>query len=145
MDLDGTIKYIPEEPRNFTFTSVISEHDSRLVDSMPVTDDHVDTPVETPSSILARFKSYNIFEKCNFSLYGRAIESLVRPDLRAEVAVQHSHVEIFKKLPSQIYLMMTLEVYHASFVYKMDNTATMIIPVVPVQRETWFPNSYQNL
>ena len=103
MDLDGTMKYFPEEPRNFTFASIISEYDSRLVDHMPFTDDHVDTPVEIPLSILARFKSYDTSEKCNFSLYGRAIESLVRPDLRAEVAVQHSHVEIFKKLPSQIY------------------------------------------
>ena len=68
MDLDGTMKYLQGKPQNFTPDSVISEHDSRLVEPVHVIDGLEDAPVETPASILARFKSYGTFDKCDFSL-----------------------------------------------------------------------------
>ena len=79
-----------------------------LVEPAHVTDGLADTPVNNPASILARFKSYDTFEKCDFSLSlsRLVIESLVHPDLCAEFVVQHNYIANFKKLPSQIYLMM---------------------------------------
>ena len=44
-------------------------------------------------------------------------------ELRAEIVVQHNHMPLFKKLPGNVYLMMFLDVYHALFVFKMDNAA----------------------
>ena len=63
MDSVGKMKYLPGEPHSFTFTSIISEHDSRLIEPQTITDGHVDGPVETPTLILSRSKSYDTFEK----------------------------------------------------------------------------------
>ena len=61
-DTDIKIKYIPEEPHNFTFASVLVEHASRLVE--PFQDmDGVTPPVETPASVLVRSCSYDKYEK----------------------------------------------------------------------------------
>ena len=76
---------------------MINEHNFRIAEPDPVTEF---TPgVETPQSILVRFRSYDAFEKCNFSLFRLAIKLFVRHDLRSEVFVQHGHVTNFKKLP----------------------------------------------
>jgi len=87
MDTDSIMKYLPEEPHNFTLATVIKEHTSSLVEPAPTTDNNATNPTETSTSILARFKSYDAFEKCDLSLSHLVIESLVRPDLRAEVVI----------------------------------------------------------
>jgi len=58
-----------------------------------------------------------------FSISRLAVETLVHPDLRAEVVVWHNHVPSFKKLPGIVYLMMVLDGCHASFAFKMDDAA----------------------
>jgi len=78
---------------------------------------------KTPALVAARFKCYDTYELCDFSLSRLAIETLVYPDLRAEVVVQHNHMLSFKKLPGNVYLMMVLDVCHALFAFKMDDVA----------------------
>ena len=119
-DTSGEMKYLPEDPHNFTLKDLIKEHETRLVEPAPVLDTSNN---ETPESIIARFKCYDEYEKCDFSLSRLAIESLVHPELRAEVIVQFNHTKNFKKLPGSIYLMMVLDVCHASFSFKMDEAA----------------------
>ena len=108
MDSDRAMNYLPEETQNFILADVISEHNLRLVENYPVTDVHATAPVDTLASILPRFKRYDAFERCDFSLSNFIIKSLAHPDLHAEVIVQHSHVNFFKLVPGHIYLMMTL-------------------------------------
>ena len=105
------MKYLPEEPHNFTLSTVTDEHISRMMESNHITEG---TPgVEAPESILVCFKIYDAFEKCDFSLSCLAIKSLVCQDLHAEVFVQHIHIANFNKLPRQMHLMILLEVCHA--------------------------------
>ena len=105
--------------------------------------------VETSDSKLACFKCYNEFEKCDYLLSQLAIESLVHPDIRTEVVVQFSHSTIFKKLPGQVYLMMVLEVCHASFAYKMDEAAKSLenlrLADFPGENISKFSNEAQRL
>ena len=37
--------------------------------------------------------------------------------------VQHNHIPSFKKLPGNVYLVMVLDVCHASFAFEMDDAA----------------------
>jgi len=78
-----------------------------------------------------------------------AIEALVHPELRAEVGVQFSHENLFKKLPGSIYLMMVLEVCHASFSFKMDDAATkreaLTLAEFPGENISKFANEAQRL
>merc|ERR1740124_651011 len=78
---------------------------------------------ETSASVAARFRCYDDYELCDFSLSRLAVETLVHPYLRAEVVVQHNHVPSFKKLPGNVYLVMVLDVCHASFAFRMDDAA----------------------
>ena len=79
---------------------------------------------ELPSSVSDQFACYDLYEICDLNLSRLAIEALVHPVLRAEVVVQHGHKSTFKKCPGKIYLMMVLQVCHASFSYKLDKAAT---------------------
>ena len=145
---DSKMKYLPEEPHTFTLNMVIAEHKQRTSDPTPIMD-ALNPTVETPRSIATRFATYDAYEKCDFALSRLAIESLVHPDLRAEVVVQHSHVDNFKKLPGQVYLMMVLEVCHASFSYKMDEAADKLTALqlsdFPGENISKFANESQRL
>ena len=91
----GEMKYLPEDPHTFTLQSVLDEHESRLVEPSPVNDS---AGVETPASIIARYKCYDAYEMCDFSLSRLAIEALVHPDLRAEIVVQYNHMDNLKNI-----------------------------------------------
>ena len=97
-DIDGKMKYLPEEPYSFTIDDILAEHTSRLVEPSVITNSQ--TPhVETPESTLAWLHCYDPYEKCDFSISRLVIESLVHPELRAEIIVQFSLTPSFKKLP----------------------------------------------
>jgi len=119
-DSDNVMRYLPEEPHKLTLASVLAEHQSRVTEPAAVWDDKGD---ETPASVAAQFKCYNPYELCDFSLSRLAIETLVHPDLRAEVVVQYNHIPSFKKLPGNVYLMMVLDACHELFEFKMDDAA----------------------
>ena len=102
---------------------VLTERKFWLVEPSPITDS---SGTKTPTSIITRFKRYDAYDQCDISLSRLAIETLVRPDLRAEVVVQFNHTPLFKKLPGSVYLMMVLDVCHASFSFKMDDAATSL-------------------
>ena len=88
------MKYLPEDPHTFTLKTVIDEHASRLVEIVEVNDDKGN---KTPESVIARFKCFDKYELCNFSLSRLAVESLIHPDLHAEVVVKYSHMKNLKK------------------------------------------------
>jgi len=115
-DSDKVMRYLPEEPHK----SVLAEHQSRVIEPAAACDDKRD---DTPASVAARFKCYDSYELCDFSLSRLTIETLVHPDLRATVVVQHNQMPSFKKLLGNVYLMMVLDVCHASFVFKMENAS----------------------
>jgi len=119
----GTMQYLPEDSHTFSLTSVLDEHTSRLVEPPPVMDN---TGSETQASIIAWHKYYNIYELCNVSPSRLSIEALVHPELCAEIVVQFNHMPKFKRLPGSVYLMMVLDVCHASFAFKMDNAAKIL-------------------
>ena len=143
---DGTMKYLPEEPHNFTLTGVLDEHKSRLAEPNVELDEN---GVETVESASARHRCYDEYEKCDFSLSRLAVDSLVHPDLRAEVITQHGHVPNFKKLPGQVYMMMTLDVCHASFAFKMEEAAETLndlsLDSFPGENISKFANEAQRL
>ena len=78
-----------------------------------------------------------------------AIEALVHPELRAEIVVQDSHMKQFKKLSGSVYLMMILEVCHASFAFKMDDAAKsmedLALTTFPGENVSKFSNEAQRL
>ena len=80
----GAMKYLPEDSHTFTLTSVLDKHKSRLSEPTPVLDS---SGVEEPTSVAARFKCFDDYERCDFSLSRLAVESLVHPDLRAEIVI----------------------------------------------------------
>ena len=86
---------------------------------------------------------------CDWSLSRLAIEALVHPDLCAEVVVQFNHTNSFKKLPGSVYLMMVLDVCHASFSCKMDETADKLealdLGTYPGENVSKFANETQRL
>ena len=82
--------YLPEDPHTFTLAAVLTEHKSRLVEPSPVLDL---SSVETPASVVARFKAYDVYESCDIYISRLAIEALVHPELRAEIVVQYSHMK----------------------------------------------------
>ena len=92
------IKYLQEEPHNFTLTSVMEKHSPRLVEPEPVLEGLANAQQETTTFVNTCFRCYDTFEMYNFSLSRLGIEYLVHPDLCADVLVQHSHVEEFLKL-----------------------------------------------
>ena len=145
-DSAGKMQYLPEDPHTFTLQTVLNEHKSRLVEPAAVKDA---TNVETPESVLARFKSYDAYEKCDISLSRLAIESLVHPELRAEIVVQFNHMDEFKKIPGSVYLMMVLEVCHASFSFKLDDAAKRLealsLASYPGENISKFSNEAQRL
>ena len=95
MDINGLIKYLLEEPHHFTLELVQTEHSSRLVEP----EAKFIGVRESTELVKARFKCYGDYEKCDFSLLQLSIESIVHPDLRAEVNIQYGHAEGFRKLP----------------------------------------------
>jgi len=61
---DKNMRYLPEEPHNFTLASVLADHNSRIIEP-----DIIDKKGrETPASAAARFRCYDVYELCNFSL-----------------------------------------------------------------------------
>ena len=58
-DTSGKMKYLPEDPHNFTLKDLIKEHETRLVEPAPVLDTSSN---ETPESIIVRFKCYDEYE-----------------------------------------------------------------------------------
>jgi len=96
-DYDKNMRYLLEEPHNFTLASVLAEHNSRITES-----DIIDEKgSENPALTAARFRCYDAYELCDFLLSQLAIENLIHPDLRTEVLVQHNHMLSFKKLPGK--------------------------------------------
>jgi len=83
-DSDKNMRYFPEEPHNFTLSSILVEHQLRLVEPEYVNDAN---EKETSASVAALFRCYDDYELCDFSLSQLAVETLVHPDLRAEVVV----------------------------------------------------------
>jgi len=107
----GVMWYLMEETHTFSLDQVQAEHKSRLSEPAVVLDS---AGVETSESLLAKFKCYDLYEQCDFSLSCLAIEALTHPDLRAQIVVQYGTEKYFKRLPGQVYLMMILQVCHAS-------------------------------
>ena len=107
------------------------------------------TSAKKPDSILAKFKCYDNYEQCDFSLSRLAVESLVHPDLRAEIVVQHNHMDNFKKLPGNVYLMMVLDVCYASFLFKRDEAVksleSLSLADFPGENVSKFSNEAQRL
>ena len=105
--------------------------------------------IETDISKLARFKCYDIYEKCDIALSRLTIESLTHPDLRVQVIVQCGERENFKCLPGQVHLMMTLNVCHASFAFKLDDASDKLNEMklidYPGENVSQFANEAQNL
>jgi len=64
-DSDKNMRYLLEEPHNFTLSSVLAEHQPKLV--KPECVDDV-SGIETTSSVTARFRCYDDYELCDFSL-----------------------------------------------------------------------------
>jgi len=64
-DSDKNMKYFPEGPHNFTLSSVLAEHQSRLVEPECVDDAN---GTETTASVTARFRCYDDYKLCDFSL-----------------------------------------------------------------------------
>ena len=145
-DTSGNMQYLPEDPHTFTLEAVMAEHKSRLVEPAEVKDTN---NVETPASILARFRTYDEYEKCDISLSKLAIESLVHSELRAEIIVQLSHLDNFKKIPGSVYLMMVLDVCHESFSFKLEDAAkslkTLSLADYPGENVSKFSNEVQRL
>ena len=145
-DSNGTMNYLPKDPHTFTLATVLAEHKSRVTEPTPILGA---SNVETLESIIARFKCYSTYEKCDWFLSHLAIETLVYPDLRVEVVVQFSHTSSFKKLPGNIYFMMVLEVCHALFSCKMDEAAASFqaldLGAYPGENISKFANEAQHL
>ena len=114
------MKYLPEDPHTFALPLVLDKHKSRLIEPAQALDSAGD---ETASSTVARFKCYDDYERCDLSLSRLTIEVLVHPGLRSEVIVQFNHTPLFKKFPGSVYLMMVLEVCHASCTFKIDEAS----------------------
>ena len=146
MDFLKKMKYLPEEPHSFTLEEVLTEHKSRLVEPDEVLDSSNN---ETDASKFARFKCYDIYELCDLALSRLAIESLTHPDLRAQVVVQYGKESNFKRLPGQVYLMMVLNVCHASFAFKLDDASdklkSMQLIDYPGENVSQFANESQRL
>jgi len=122
------------------------EHNARMTEPAPVLDSSGD---EIDVSIATRFKCYDIYEQCDVALSRLVIEGLTYPDLRAQLVVQYRKRVDFKRLPSQIYLMMTLNVCHASFAFKLDDTAKnlseMKLMDYPGENSSQFANEAQRM
>jgi len=59
-----TLFYLPNSDKNFTLASVLADHNSRIIEP-----DIIDKKGrETPASAAARFRCYDVYELCNFSL-----------------------------------------------------------------------------
>jgi len=86
---------------------------------------------------------------CDVSLSRLAIEALVHPELCAEIVVQFNHMPKFKKLPSSVYVMMVLDVLHASIAFKMDDAAKRLTELssatFPDENVSKFSNETQRL
>jgi len=145
-DSDNVMRYLPEEPHNFTLASVLVEHQYRVTEPAAVCDDKGD---ETPASVSTRFKYYDLYELSEFSLSRLAIETLVRTNLRAELVVQHNHMLSFKKIPGNLYLTMVLDVCHALFAFNMHDTTKSLSELTLAsfvgENVSEFSNEAQNL
>ena len=106
-DSSGVIRYLPVEPRIFSLNQVQAEHTSRLSKPAAITNTAED---EISNSLLDRFKYYDLYEQWNFSLSRLAIEVFTHLDLHAQVVFQYGSGKSFKRLPSQVYLMLILQV-----------------------------------
>jgi len=100
-DSSVKMKCLPDKPRNFMLESITTEHSFRLMEPKVVMNKSGD---ENLASVLARFRCYNLYEQCDFSLSHLAIEALTHPDLQAQVIVQYGEVKSFKYLPEKIIL-----------------------------------------
>ena len=68
MDIDGSMKYLQEEPHHFTLELVQAEHSSWLVEPEHKFIGVGEAWRESTKSVNAHFKCYDEFEKCDFSL-----------------------------------------------------------------------------
>ena len=64
-DSDGNMKYLPEDSYNFTLASILVEYKIRRVEPGVINDSAGN---ETPDSVLARFRCYDQYELCDFSI-----------------------------------------------------------------------------
>jgi hypothetical protein len=123
----NTMKNLTTEPHSFTFTEVLEEHESRNRDEPPSTFDSTQT--ELLSSVVDRFKCYDVFEIDDFNLSRLVIESLISADLRQKVKTRFNHFKDFAYLPGQVYFMMILEVCNASFTFDIDGARTSLTSI----------------
>ena len=64
-DASGKMQYLPEASHLFTVESVLQEHEERMVEPSKVLDSNGD---EVVSSICARFRAYDKYERFDISL-----------------------------------------------------------------------------
>lgn len=146
MDSLKKMKYLPKESHSFTLEEVQAGHEGRMVEPSPALDSSNN---ETDVSKLARFRCYDIYEMCDIALSRLTIEGLTHPDLRAQVVVQYDEQMNFKRLPGQVYLMMILNVCHASFAFKLDDASDKLRELklidYPGENVSQFANEAQRL
>lgn len=118
---EGVMKYLAEEPHLFTIEQVMSEHSSRLIEPLVELDDNND---EIVTSITARNRCYDKYEKFDISLSRRILETLLSQDIKATIRIKYGHLPNFKSLPGQIIFMMALDVSNASAIQDIDEATT---------------------
>ena len=121
-DRSGKMKFLVTSSHLFTLEDVLDEHASRLEDEPQAIVDANGT--ETRDSVLARFKKYDDFERCDLSLSRLVVENLVGPELRQKIFNRFDHREDFDYLPGQVYFMMVLDVTHASVHVDLEDART---------------------
>jgi hypothetical protein len=123
----NVMKNLSVEPHSFTFTEVFDEHKSRNQDEPPPAFDTNQT--ELSSSVINRYKCYDVFEIDDFNLSRLVIESLLSSDLRQKVKTRFNHFTDFPYLPGQVYFMMVLEVCNASFTFDIEGARTSLTSI----------------
>ena len=121
----GTKEMLPlaENSHKFTVDEVISEYEDRVQpEATPFLDPL--SNLETESSIVIRYKSYDEFERGDLALSRLAMESLVAPAFRTIVHTRFSHLPDFDDFPGQVYFMMVLDVANTSVAYDIEAAET---------------------
>ena len=115
----GTMTYLLDNPHDLTCDEVHADYKDRVKQLVPVMTTDT-TPVETPESIAARHKSYDIYELSDRSLSRLAVESLLSSGFREQILNRFSHEDNFDELPGQVYFMMAMDTCLASASVDID-------------------------
>ena len=114
---------LAENSHKFTVDDVIAEYEARVQpEALPLLDSV--SHMETASSVVNRYRSYDDFERGDLALSRLAMESLVTPAFRTTVHTRFSHLADFDDFPGQVYFMMVLDVANTSVAYDIEAAET---------------------